>query len=115
MRIVFGFLGLMIVLAIIGSVAKKQLQAVRALPSMPAAVVVPERDAAGVAASPREGGRLDAFPGAVAADQQGRGQREQGRGLHPSECRAHLCTPPPVKGLRSGRKSRSRQVGRPSL
>ena len=68
MRIVFGFLGLMIVLAIIGSVAKKQLQAVRALPSMPTAVVVPERDAAGVAASPREGGRLDAFPGAVAAD-----------------------------------------------
>jgi len=81
MRIVFGFLGLMIVLAIIGSVAKKQLQAVRALPSMPAAVVVPERDAAGVAASPREGGRLDAFPGAVAADPNGLTVPQQSQNL----------------------------------
>ena len=81
MRIVFGFLGLMIVLAIIGSVAKKQLQAVRALPSMPTAVVVPERDAAGVAASPREGGRLDAFPGAVAADPNGLTVPQQSQNL----------------------------------
>jgi len=81
MRIVFGFLGLMIVLAIIGSVAKKQLQAVRALPSVPTAIVVPERDAAGVAASAREGGRLDAFPGAVAADPNGLTVPQQSQNL----------------------------------
>ena len=81
MRIVFGFLGLMIVLAIIGSVAKKQLQAVRTLPSVPTAIVVPERDAAGVAASPREGGRLDAFPGAVAADPNGLTVPQQSQNL----------------------------------
>jgi len=81
MRIVFGFLGLMIVLAIIGAVAKKQLQAVRALPSVPTAIVVPERDAAGVAASAREGGRLDAFPGAVAADPNGLTVPQQSQNL----------------------------------
>jgi hypothetical protein len=71
----------MIVLAIIGSVAKKQLQAVRALPSVPTAIVVPERDAAGVAASAREGGRLDAFPGAVAADPNGLTVPQQSQNL----------------------------------
>jgi hypothetical protein len=71
----------MIVLAIIGSVVKKQLQAVRTLPSVPAAVVVPERDAAGVAGSPGAGGRLDAFPGAVAADPNGLTVPQQSQNL----------------------------------
>ena len=69
MRIVFGVLGLLIALAIVGSLAKKQLQALRALPATPTAVVVPSGDAAATAGRPAgEGGRLDAFPGAVAAD-----------------------------------------------
>lgn len=65
MRIVFSVLGLLIVVAILGSVAKKQLQAVRALPQSAAAA------ASAVAAPPPGGGRLDAFPGAVAADPSG--------------------------------------------
>lgn len=81
MRMVFGFVGLMIVLAIIGSVAKKQLQAVRALPSTPAAVAVPQGEGVGTAAPQRDGGRLDAFPGAVAADPNGLTVPQQSQNL----------------------------------
>ena len=66
LRIVFSVLGLLIVLAIVGSIAKNQLKAINTLPS-PAAVSA----AQGVAPEPaggERGGRLDAFPGAAAAD-----------------------------------------------
>lgn len=81
MRMVFGFLGLMIVLAIIGSVAKKQLQAVRALPSVPTAAVTKEPGGTDLASSPSRGGRLDAFPGAVAADPNGLTVPQQSQNL----------------------------------
>ena len=82
MRIVFGVLGLLIVLAIVGSIAKKQLQALRTLPATPTAVVVPSGDAAAVAGAPaREGGRLDAFPGTVAADPNGLTVPQQSQNL----------------------------------
>lgn len=68
MRIVFSVLGLLIVLAIIGSVAKKQLQALRTLPQTSTAAGA---SAAGTAPQGERGGRLDAFPGAVSADTSG--------------------------------------------
>lgn len=69
MRMIFGVLGLLVVLAIVGSVAKKQLQAVKAIPSsLPAATSTVTTDGGAAAPSGDRAGRLDAFPGAVAAD-----------------------------------------------
>jgi hypothetical protein len=64
MRALFGILGLLLTLAIVGSLVRTQLKALNPAPGAPAA---------GVAASPpgtagERGGRLDAMPGAVAAD-----------------------------------------------
>jgi hypothetical protein len=58
MRMIFGVLSLLVVLAIVGSVAKKQLQALRLTAPVTAAASAPGDRA----------GRFDAFSGAVAAD-----------------------------------------------
>ena len=77
MRLVFGVLGLLIVLAIVGSLAKKQLQAVRAIPSS-----LPSTSAAPAPARDGEpGSRLDRFPGAVAADPGGLTVPQQSQNL----------------------------------
>lgn len=80
MRIVFSVLGLLIVVAIIGSVAKKQLQAIRSLPAVPAAAVTSDTGSTQQAGGER-GGRLDAFPGAVAADPSGMTVPQQSQNL----------------------------------
>ena len=59
MRMIFGVLSLVLVLAVIGSVAKKQLQALRLTGGAPTAAASAPGDRAG---------RFDAFSGAVAAD-----------------------------------------------
>jgi len=58
MRAIFGVVSLLVVLAIVGSVAKKQLQALRLTPAPMAQASAPGDRA----------GRFDAFSGAVAAD-----------------------------------------------
>ena len=65
MRALFGILGLLLTLAIVGSLVRTQLKALNPAPAAPATV--------GVGASPpgsaaERGGRLDSMPGAVAAD-----------------------------------------------
>lgn len=69
MKMIFGILSLVVVLAIVANLAKKQLQAVG--PS--SGVVVRQNEAVREAARQAQpagerGGRLDAFPGAGAAD-----------------------------------------------
>ena len=59
MRAIFGVVSLLVVLAIVGSVAKKQLQALRLTSPAPTAQASAPGDRAG---------RFDAFSGAVAAD-----------------------------------------------
>ncbi len=81
MRILFGVLGLLIVVSIVLSVARKQLQAVGNLPSsVPAAVADGEAPPKGAAAGDRAG-RLDAFPGAAAADTSGLTVPQQSQNL----------------------------------
>jgi hypothetical protein len=69
MRILFGVLGLLIVVSIVLNVARKQLQAVGDLSTtvVPAAAIGTE-PAADPAPRGDRGSRLDAFPGAGAAD-----------------------------------------------
>lgn len=69
MRILFGVLGLLIVVSIVLNVARKQLQAVGELSTTVVPATTVGIEAAAVPA-PRadRAGRLDAFPGAGAAD-----------------------------------------------
>lgn len=72
MKIIFGFVGILLVLAIIGSLTKTQLQLLTGATQSATRVMDPNADpdaAAKRARDPAErGGRLDVFPGAVAAD-----------------------------------------------
>jgi len=70
MRMIFGVLSLLLALVIVGSLARKQLQAMRMLPSTAsvASAVAGGGEPSRGAAGGERGGRLDAFPGAVAAD-----------------------------------------------
>ncbi|HSV70657.1 MAG TPA: hypothetical protein VLI72_11135 [Methylibium sp.] len=79
MRILFGVLGLLIVVSIVLSVARKQLQAVSSLPTTP--VLVDGAPAQAPAPSGERAGRLDAFPGAVAADPSGLTVPQQSQNL----------------------------------
>ena len=70
MRMIFGVLSLLLALVIVGSLARKQLQAMRMLPSTAsvASAVAGGGEPSRGAAGGERGGRLDALPGAVAAD-----------------------------------------------
>jgi hypothetical protein len=77
MRILFGVLGLLIVVSIVLNVARKQLQAVGSVTSSaPAAATADPTAPAGARA-----GRLDAFPGAAAADSTGLTVPQQSQSL----------------------------------
>jgi len=73
MRIVFGVLSLLVVLAIVGSLAKKQLQALNgSVTTRPAAVIEATRDAG--TGGDRDGATIGipgGAPGAIAADATG--------------------------------------------
>jgi hypothetical protein len=84
MRVVFGVLSLLVVLAIVGSLAKKQLQAVNGVSTRMSspAVVEAERDAA--TPGTRDGATLGipgGMPGATAADTSGLTVPEQSRNI----------------------------------
>ena len=65
MRALFGILGLLLTLAIVGSLVRNQLKAVNPAPMAPATVGV---GASSSGSAAERGGRLDSTPGAVAAD-----------------------------------------------
>ena len=80
MRIVFGVLGLLVVLAIVGSLAKTQLRAVNAgVTTRPAAAVV--EAAGGESPTGTRAGAAIGAPGATPADTSGLTLPQQSRSL----------------------------------
>jgi len=72
MKILFGFIGILIVLAIIGNLSKTQLRLFSSSTESATRVMNPGADVDAAAEAARDpatrGGRMDAFPGAVPAE-----------------------------------------------
>ncbi len=84
MRIIFGVLSLLLVLAIVGSLAKKQLQAVGTSVSTRAAVPATQANPVAPSGGDRDGASLGipgGMPAATAADTSGLTVRQESQNL----------------------------------
>jgi len=85
MRLVFGALSLLVVLAIVGSIAKKQLQALNgSVTTRPRAVATESAPSTDARGGDRDGATLaipGGMPGAVAADPNGMTVPQQARNI----------------------------------
>ena len=82
MRAIFGVMSLLIVLAIVGSLARKNLQAFGGNGAVAVRQAAAASQAASLAADPSGDGRTVAVPGGMAADIGGLTAPQQAKALH---------------------------------